>query len=1337
MCICEPKRKLKRNYSAMENSESATIAHTEEMEDSGETAAAAAGSSMEVAPSSISVPSYYSKDVTDPYATPGQCGLYNLGNTCFMNAGLQSLLSTTPLLKFFLEQFTLEDCSQDTLITNFHQLVCKIWSGRYTIVYPRDFKNALALFHVQFQDYRQHDCQEFLALFLDTLHQQLKSKEDAAQNNLQSVSASAEKDQLNNSVSAKSVSDDESMVTQDASSGSFPVPLYEDSANVSYVIQSELPSLLRSVVRTDSSGDLEKSQSDTCMNELEPILNNASNLKQRIPKIEEFYAKDTKTLNTNVLSEDFEKEDLATDSEKFPKQELNNHADNELVMPAPVEAVAISPNKEEAARKGPKNTNIQAEKINKMQKTCEMDAEGDGIIKKMKFECTEKNFQYKALSKINKDFEINEQNLKLASFGMEGVNLIKDLGILGSLDKDMCDNVMRRTQLLVEDKCPPYAAPDGDHLRTAEDKKQKNSEDRVQSMDLQVSKNVKTKKSQLSENSYKKIKCEVKHEGSPADSILSTDNEEDKEEGGNQNSEATEVDLLERDEEVQVDPEEEAAEKAWENYIRDNHSIIVSTFQGQFKSTVVCSECNHVSVTFEPFMYLSVPLPHASDRQLCVIFVPLEGSPMRYLITLQKSDKINKVKEELKTLIGQSYDSDVVLQEDSVMIQYVEDSVMIQYINDSSRVVYAYEMPPCPVITTEVQELPQCPDFSSLQNESKEYSVSQTATEGDIFSSMGTFSKRDVSDINKYMQSSDTTGKFKDAPETESHPRGSESWGATGGDLESATALGEWTDSKMSDNWGSGQGASKWTQSDSDDLRKSLNEVMVDVPGAGMWNQNFSAGHSSPVHNTSWLDGSCEVDGRVDTASGWDLTNTLPVDDTLMKSDPLPESVTWDSGAHLSGSGWDSSAIPAAQATVVADKWKSCAICLEELEDSELLSHTGCGGTFCQICLEMSIKHYGEESYVCPVCSTAAVLTKDFCPLDGGSSSTQNLRLLAVPVSLRDEVGSCAKLVGHPRLVYLYNTMSGAQLYECILNLFPVLAQCTIVLTDGQGLRCSRCQYSDQCQGCPISRDSQIHLRPGDCLSVCLSGLSQTCINDLEGSVDHQTMENLRPEKSLSIYDCLQAFTDSEDLDEHNPWYCPRCQRNQCAKKTITVWQYPDTLILHLKRFVYHDLSSNKVDAEVIFPLEDLNLSQYTSGPDSGSLTYDLYSIVCHFGGANAGHYTTFAKHPLNGQWFYYNDESVSHQVPKKEDYKNAYILFYNRQGTDVKFDLPKIPMDQSSLLRETPNNRSRAAAIPLNSGQQLVYGPLNIDQISDDLKNQTDYDELDNGSPEEKKMVE
>lgn len=72
--------------------------------------------------------------------------------------------------------------------------------------------------------------------------------------------------------------------------------------------------------------------------------------------------------------------------------------------------------------------------------------------------------------------------------------------------------------------------------------------------------------------------------------------------------------------------------------------------------------------------------------------------------------------------------------------------------------------------------------------------------------------------------------------------------------------------------------------------------------------------------------------------------------------------------------------------------------------------------------------------------------------------------------------------------------------------------------------------------------------------------------------------------------------------------------------------------------------------------------------------------------------------------------------------------MIYWFTGTDVKFDLPKIPLDQSNQLRETLNNRTQqAAAIPFNSGK--VYGPLNIDQMSDDLKNQTDYDEVEKTS--------
>ena len=51
------------------------------------------------------------------------------------------------------------------------------------------------------------------------------------------------------------------------------------------------------------------------------------------------------------------------------------------------------------------------------------------------------------------------------------------------------------------------------------------------------------------------------------------------------------------------------ADRYWENYLSTNYTVMARTFQGQFKNTIICSQCGHISVSFEPFMYLSIPLP--------------------------------------------------------------------------------------------------------------------------------------------------------------------------------------------------------------------------------------------------------------------------------------------------------------------------------------------------------------------------------------------------------------------------------------------------------------------------------------------------------------------------------------------------------------------------------------------------------------------------------------------------------------------------------------------------------------------------------------------------------
>lgn len=59
--------------------------------------------------------------------------------------------------------------------------------------------------------------------------------------------------------------------------------------------------------------------------------------------------------------------------------------------------------------------------------------------------------------------------------------------------------------------------------------------------------------------------------------------------------------------------------KAWENHIVRNKSIVVDLFHGQLKSKVTCKECGHESVRFDPFNYLSLPLPMESYVCLQVI----------------------------------------------------------------------------------------------------------------------------------------------------------------------------------------------------------------------------------------------------------------------------------------------------------------------------------------------------------------------------------------------------------------------------------------------------------------------------------------------------------------------------------------------------------------------------------------------------------------------------------------------------------------------------------------------------------------------------------------------
>lgn len=51
------------------------------------------------------------------------------------------------------------------------------------------------------------------------------------------------------------------------------------------------------------------------------------------------------------------------------------------------------------------------------------------------------------------------------------------------------------------------------------------------------------------------------------------------------------------------------AARSWATHLKRNQSVIVDLFQGQLRSRLECPACGQVSVTFDPYLFLGVPVP--------------------------------------------------------------------------------------------------------------------------------------------------------------------------------------------------------------------------------------------------------------------------------------------------------------------------------------------------------------------------------------------------------------------------------------------------------------------------------------------------------------------------------------------------------------------------------------------------------------------------------------------------------------------------------------------------------------------------------------------------------
>ena len=220
-----------------------------------------------------------------------------------------------------------------------------------------------------------------------------------------------------------------------------------------------------------------------------------------------------------------------------------------------------------------------------------------------------------------------------------------------------------------------------------------------------------------------------------------------------------------------------------------------------------------------------------------------------------------------------------------------------------------------------------------------------------------------------------------------------------------------------------------------------------------------------------------------------------------------------------------------------------------------------------------------------------------------------------------------------------------------------------IILPNGQ---CPFCPWYKFCTGCILNPESDIffEFKSPDwklivewCKEIVELEINKS---NITLSLFHQSYHNLNNDdiknEKLSIYDCLDLFTQKENI---NDIFCEYCNKKTKFTKELKIERLPEYLFVVFKRFKYISKYSTKLESLISFPFEDLKLNDYMMQNNQEKIIknkkYDLFACINHVGTLHKGHY--FCNVKQDKKWIKYDDSLV--EEDSDINVSNVYILVY------------------------------------------------------------------------------